>query len=217
MRRVLVLVGIALVGYLLIAPPAAQAQESKWVRGTVTSLSGDQLVVKVGGQDMTFTVDKSTEVIARGGGTAAREAKAKGEAGAKLGDILKPGEGVEVHYTTEGTTNKATMIRGGISNTAMKAEGETEGKSVTGDVKAVTADKITVSAEGKEYEFAADPKIRVVGVGAGTMAREMKQKGQKPSLTEFLSDGDHVMVSYTDKGGTPQASEIRILRKAAKK
>ncbi len=215
MRRVLVLVGIALVGWLVLGQPAAQAQETKWVRGTVKSLAGDTIVVTVGGQDMTFTVDKSTQVVARGGGTASREAQAKGAEGPKLGDVIKAGEGVEVHYTTSGSTNKATLIRGGISNTAMK-EGGTEGKSVTGKVTAVATDKLTVSAEGKEYQFTVDPKVRVIGTGAGTLTRKMKEEGKTPALTDYIANGDEVMVSYTEKGGTMQTSDIRVTRKAPK-
>ncbi len=216
MRRVLVLVGIALVGWLVLGQPAAQAQETKWVRGTVKSLSGDTLVVAVGGQDMTFTVDKTTQVVARGAGTAAREAQAKGAEGAKLGEVIKVGEGVEVHYTTSGTTNKATVIRGGITNLAMQ-EGGTEGKSVTGKVTAVSNDKLTVSAEGKEYQFTVDPKVRVVGTGAGTLTRKMKEEGKTPTLTDYVANDDEVMVSYTEKGGAMQTSDIRVIRKAPKK
>ena len=47
---------------------------------------------------MKFAVDKTTEVIARGGSTAERAAKAEGKSGPALSTMLKAGQSVEVKY-----------------------------------------------------------------------------------------------------------------------
>jgi len=73
MRHVLVVLALALVASLLFAP-VASAQE-KWVRGSVVSVGADTLTVKAAGKDMTFKVDKGTELIARGAGTASRSGR----------------------------------------------------------------------------------------------------------------------------------------------
>ena len=48
------------------APSLATAQTSKVSRGTVASIAGSSLTVKVGDQDMKFSVDSKTMVLARG-------------------------------------------------------------------------------------------------------------------------------------------------------
>jgi preprotein translocase subunit YajC len=211
MRRVAVIVGIALAVCLALGLPTAQAQETAWVRGTVAAIAGDTITVKVGTQDMTFNVDKSTRVIARGAGTAEKQAEQKGAEGVKIGALLKVGEGVEVHYKDMGTTKMASEIRGGISNATM-AQGH-EGKNVRGKVTAVANDKLTVNADGKDYEFTVDSKTRPVGTGLGTKTAELKKMGKTPTFTDFIAVGDTVLVSA---GPDMKATEVRIVTKATK-
>jgi uncharacterized protein YaiE (UPF0345 family) len=61
---------------VLLAFATAAAQDTKTVRGTVTTTAPDAVTVKVGDRDMTFKVDNTTKVQAKGGSTATREAKA---------------------------------------------------------------------------------------------------------------------------------------------
>ncbi len=111
MRRVLVLVAIALVGVLFVAVPAIQAQATKTAKGSVTAVTGDQVTVKVGTEDMNFTIDPKTKIIGRGAGTQTKAAQAKGEAGAKLTDLVKVGQLVTVRYTTKDNVMQATEVR----------------------------------------------------------------------------------------------------------
>ena len=74
---------------LLVAAPAVSAQ-TKSVRGTIVSVAGETMVLKVAGQDMTFKIDKATELTARGAGTAQKADEAKGAPGVKFGDFARP-------------------------------------------------------------------------------------------------------------------------------
>ena len=212
MRRAAVIVGMVLVVYLAFGLPAVQAQETQWVRGTVTAIAGDTITVKVAGQDMTFAVDKNkTRVVAPGGGTAQRKAEQKGEGGVEITQLLKVGEGVEVRYTDTGTAKHATEIHGGIAKTAM--EQSPQGKNVRGKVTAVANDKLTVNAAGKDYEFTIDSKTRPVGTGLGTKTAELKKAGKTPTLPDFIATGDTVLVSA---GPDMKATEVRVIAKAKK-
>lgn len=210
MKRVSGVLAVCLVALLGVVP-AALAQ-AKWVRGTVSSVAADTLTVKVGDKEMTFKVDQSTELIARGAGTAMREAQRAGEPGVKFGEFVKPGEGVEVHYTGSGATMTATEIRTGVT---ARGEGQaspvgTSGTSLRGTVSAMTGNSITVKAAGQETKLTVTPETRVIGTGVGTKTREMKQQGKAPSVMDLVGMGDTVIV--TVQGTT--ASEIRIASKA---
>ena len=76
MKRLIAMFGCAVL--LAAAPPAAMAQATKTVRGSVTAVGNDSITVKVAGKDMTFGVDATTRVVTPGGSTAARAARAEG-------------------------------------------------------------------------------------------------------------------------------------------
>jgi hypothetical protein len=209
---VILLVAIAFVASLVLGGPNAMAQENKVARGTVSSMTGDTLVVKVGTQDMTFTIDKATQVIERGAGTADAAAKAKGKEGASAGELLKPGEGVEVHYVTKGAGNYAKMIRSGL--TPAEAATKEAGKSVSGTAGSVAANMITVSSGGQDFSFAVNSATKVIGRGASTAAAAKKQKGEATALTDFVGTGDTVLVSFSGSGTGMTATEIRVVAKA---
>ncbi len=211
MRRVAVILGTALAFCLVMGLPTAQAQQTAFVRGTLTAMAGDTITVKVGNEDMTFSVDKSTRVIAPGGATKQKKAEEKGAEGAKIGDILKVGEGVEVHYKETGTTKYATEIRGGITKTTMQQA--PKGTSVRGKVTAVASDKITVNDGTKDYEFAVDSNTRPVGTGMGTKATEFKKLGKAATLPDFIGVGDTVIVNA---GADMKAHEVRLVTRAKK-
>jgi ribosome maturation factor RimP len=211
MRRALGLVGIAALVVLVMAMPVGAQQ--KWVRGTVITMAGDTITVRVGPQDMTFTVDASTTVIGTGAGVADTKARQMGR-GPKLSDVVKTGEAVEVHYVEKGTANYATTIRRGVVPTEVKAE--SSGRSALGVVKDVTGSSLTVTADGKDMTFTVDSSTRALGTGAGTLTRQKQAEGQKPVLADFVGKGDDVIVNYREKGGAMIASEVRIMRKAVK-
>jgi len=216
------LVGVLLAMALLLTVSPAAAQETTWVRGVVTTISGSTVTVKVGAQDMAFAVDKATVVIGEGGSTADRQAKAAGKEGAALTDVLKAGESVEVHYAVKGAANYASIIRRGVlgggqaaPQAAAKAPAE-PGKSVSGQVDAVTGNSLTLTASGKQYVFAVDAATLVLGTGFGTMTREKLRAGEKPVLTDFIKPSDLVLVDYKMKGTQMLASEIHMVKRLVK-
>jgi hypothetical protein len=205
MRRAVVLAIIA-----LLALPLAGAAQTKWVRGEVTAVSGNSLTVKTAEGSMTFMFDESTDVVAPGGGTATREAQKAGKQGATLAQIIKVGDGVEVHYRDMAGKLHATEIRGGVSAAPAAPVEPKKGSSASGTVTAVSASSITVKGKDAEWTFAIDPKTVVVGRGLGTAARELQKAGTPATITQFIKQNDEVTVRFTDK----HADEIRVIRSA---
>lgn len=214
MRYVLAVVLVALVASLVFVP-LASAQE-KWVRGNVVSIAADTVTVKVMGKDMAFKVDKSTQLTARGAGTAQRQAEAKGAAGVKLTDFVKPGGGVEVHYKdVAGVLMAVEIFSGIVVNEGSAAPEPTTGGSARGLITAVSASSITVKGTDKDWTFTVDSKTTVVGHGLGTITQKFKEEGKKPGITDLLGVNDRVIVYYKEGTGT-LASEIRLTDKALK-
>lgn len=209
MKRGLVVLGPAVLALSLPLAAGADSAETKWVRGKVTALGPDSVTVNVSDKEMKFSVDKETAIIARGAGTKMRAAQKEGAEGVKLSEVVKVGEGVEVHYHDVGATLHASEIRAGISVGKGKAA-EHSGKSVSGTVKAVAMDSLTVSADGRDWTFTVDAKTKVVGRGAGTLARKKQRKGEPSTITSFVSSGDSVIVSYHEMGATLHAGEVRV-------
>jgi hypothetical protein len=194
----------------------AGGDETKTARGTVTAMSADSVTVKVGAKDMTFNVDNKTEVIAPGAGTKSRAAKAKGETGPKLADVIKTGQAVRVTYHEMGSMNHAATIEGiasaGSSGGSTSDEKKAAAaKHASGTVKSVSASSLTVTGGGKDYTFDVDSKTNVIGTGLSTKS---KAKGTKLTITEAVATGDKVTVTYHDMGGTMHASTIRVTAKA---
>jgi hypothetical protein len=224
MRYFSVVVAVIVAVFLVQAAPAAAPQESRSVQGTVVSMAGDTLTVKVAGQDMAFTVDKATRVIGPGAGTADRAAKEKGKEGATLAELVKAGDGVHVYYVAKGAGNYASVIRRGVSVPAAQppakagepAKAAEPGRSVTGQVTEVTGTGFTMTADGKPYTFAVESTTRVLGQGFGTMTREKKSAGETTKLADYLGKNDLVLVDYVQKGSVLQATEIHMLQKFAK-
>jgi len=207
MKR-LVVVALVVVGLGMLGMANMRAQERQVAKGTVVSMAGDTLTVKVSGKDMVFTVDKATTVIARGAGTKAAQSAPMG--GAKIGDLIKAGEGVEVQYTVKGTANYATTVRAGVDPSETTAAPKDETQRVSGKATAVTNATLAVSADGKDYQFAITSATIVVGAGAGKLTREKKEVGAKTVLSDFVHVGDGVLVIYAMKGTTMEATEVRL-------
>jgi hypothetical protein len=215
MRQLLTVVAVALVVALVWAP--VTSAQTKYVRGTVVSVTGDTFVVKAGGTDMTFKVEKATELTARGAGKAQKAADAKGEAGVKFSDFVKAGQGVEVHYKDVGGVLTAVEVHSGLppaEGTAPAAE--SSGGSARGTVTAISNASITVKGDAQDWTFAVDPKTLVLGTGMGTITRQFKEQGKSPTITDLLGVNDSVVVNFKEAAGVKRAAEIRVLAKAAK-
>jgi hypothetical protein len=215
MKKVLAVVAVALVAALVCAPVASA--QSKWVRGTVVSVSGDTLVVKVAGSDMTFKVDKATTLTARGAGKAQAAAEAKGAAGVKFADFVKAGQGVEVHYKDVSGVLTAIEVHSGLSPAEGSAPAaESTGGSARGTISAISGSSVTVKSAEADWTFTVDPKTAVVGQGLGTITRQFKEQGKAPTITDLLGVNDQVVVYFKEAAGAKRANEIRLIAKAAK-
>lgn len=199
----------------VVAWPAApaSAQDSKTAKGTVTSIDGASVTVKVGGQDMKFAVDAKTVVEAKGAGTKDRAAEAKGAAGPKLTDVIKVGQAVAVTYTGVGASVRATRILeiASVGGGGTAAPSAPPAMTVSGTVTAVAADSVTISGANGAQTFAIGADTKVVGTGAGTAAAA---KGGKIAVTDLVGKGDRITVSYRTMGATMHAAEIRVTGKA---
>ena len=98
LTRHLVVAGV-LLSLVAVAAPASAGDTAKAARGIVTSIGGDSIMINLPSDtDVTFRVDPSTLVVARGAGRKMRQAQAQGATGVKLTDVLPIGASVEVRY-----------------------------------------------------------------------------------------------------------------------
>jgi hypothetical protein len=213
MKRVCMLGVLALVAALVAAP--VSAAPTKWVRGPVTAMAADTITVTVKGAESTFKVDKTTQLIARGAGTAQMTGP-----GPKLGEFVKVGQYVEIRYNEMGGTKVATEIRP-LATEEEGASKEKEpavstGTSAHGTVVAVTMDSIVIKTDGTDVKYTVTSKTKVLGPGLGTKASELKAAGKPTTINAFLGPNDQVVVYYTEGGAAPEASSIRVVVKAAK-
>ena len=218
MRRMFLALAVTTLVVAGWLPSRALAQDSNKTRGTISALGGDSVTVKVRDQEMKFSVDAKTVVEARGGGTKARQAEAAGKAGPKLSEVVKTGDAVEVTYVDAPSgALRATHIRA-IQSVANTGDAKPSEMVSSGTVKSVAANTITIagsSGHGATFtqSFMIDPSTKVVAKGAGTAAAA---KGGKLAITDAVAAGDRVSVSYHEGGGSLQASEVRVTRKAAR-
>ncbi len=209
MRRAVATVAAALVTLSFSA--AAAAPQEKMARGKVTALSGASITLDVKGQPMTFVVEDTTTVIARGAGTKTREMEKTG-AKPKLADIIKVGENAEVSYAEAGGTMTAKSIRA-VATVPTGTSGPAT-QHLEGVVSEVSANAITVKpASGDAVTFMVDPKVRVTGQGLGTMSREKQTMGASVTLVDAVKTGDTVDVTYTAMDSMKHASDVRVVKK----
>ena len=216
MKRLIAMLGCAVL--LAAVPPAAMAQGTKTVKGSVTTVGADSITVKVGGKDMTFAVDAKTHVVAPGGSTKTREAKAEGKAGPMLTEVVKTGQAVEVSYHEKGmhaaTIQRIADVPAAPAATAgPAAPAAAKAQTAAGVVSAVSGSSLTVKGKAGDVTFTVDNKTTVSGTGIGTAARKMTEAGAKPTITDLVHDGDSVSVTYHDVDGAKHASVVRIVRK----
>jgi hypothetical protein len=219
MRRAFIGMAAGLFAVVTTAP-AALAQDTKWVRGTVTAVTGSSITVKAKGKDYTFAIDRTTEVEAPGGGTAQRAAQKAGEAGISVAEVIKVGSGAEVRYHDMSGSLHAAKIRGGLApgegSTSEDAPAKAAATSVSGAVTVVSNDSVTVSTGPSAVTVAIDKNTKIIGEGVGTLSRKLKDAGKGMTATDAIGVGDTVEVSFADAGGTKTASQINIRRKAGK-
>jgi hypothetical protein len=111
MKKTIAALAIVLFALVALAPAAGAAGADKSAKGTVSALGPDSVTIKADGKDMTFKVTAKTKVVARGAGTAAKEAKAHGEAGPKLVDVVHSGDEVQITYADEAGAMMAAEVR----------------------------------------------------------------------------------------------------------
>jgi hypothetical protein len=213
MRQMVVANSLLVLLTWLVVP--MQAQDSKSARGTVTALAADTVTVKAGAQELKFVVDATTTVVTEGGGTATRAAEAKGGAGPRLAELVKVGDAVEVNYREAGGVLRASSVRrvsspGAGGGSTSDARAATRSESADGTVTAISPTSMTItgSASGGAtftQSYTIDSNTRVVGEGAGTAA----SKG-KVTITDLVSKGNRVTVTYQPSGNTLRATEVRV-------
>src|SRR6476646_3455125 len=215
MKRLIAMLGCAVL--LAAVPPAAMAQGTKTVKGSVTTVGADSITLKVGGKDMTFAVDAKTHVIAPGGSTKTREAKAEGKAGPMLTEVVKTGQAVEVSYHEKGmhaaTIKAIADAKAAPAAAAAPAAPAAKAQTAAGVVSALSGSSLTIKGKSGDVTFTVDNKTTVSGTGIGTAARKMTEAGAKPTITDLVHDGDSVSVTYHDVDGAKHASVVRIVHK----
>ncbi len=213
MTRTLLALPLALT--LCSGTTPAAAQDTKTMRGTVTSMTGAMLIVQVAGTAMHFTVDEKTVVVARGAGTASKQAAAARTGGPALSEVIKTGQAVEVTYLQLADSMRATTIRA----IQASAANPSMAKNSSGKVTAISATSLTIhgsSGGGANFTqtFAIGSTTKVVGPGAGTAAAS---SGGKAVATDLVHMGDTVHVSFEEMNGALQASTVSVTAKAAAK
>jgi len=212
--------------------PAAKAEATKTATGTIASISGGSVTVKTKSGDMTFTIDSKTHVVAPGGSTKARAAQAEGKPGAAATDVLKTGQAVDVKYSEAGMHAVSIRTIGAAppANAAgtsgkeaapppppqpAKSEKAAPAKSerAAGTVSSVSGNSLTLKGASGETTVTVDSKTTVVGTGIGTAGRKLMAAGGKPTLAEFVKEGDSVNVTYKESAGAKVASVTRVTRK----
>jgi hypothetical protein len=217
MQAVLLGVSFALLSVIWWPTPYALAADTKVARGTVTSVGGSSLTVKVRDEDMTFKVDPQTVVQARGAGTKTRAAQASGKTGVKIDEVLKVGQSVAVTYHDVNGVPHASMVRAIFGGSEGVAEaGEPESKTANGIVQAIGANSITIAGSGGggstfTQTFVIDERTKVFAKGAGTAAAA---KGGRVPFTDIVSSGDRVSVSYHQLSDRLHAVDVRVTMKA---
>jgi hypothetical protein len=204
---------LVLVGPIGLRSAAAQ---TKTARGTVVAASDASLTVRAGAREMTFVIDRATAVLAKGAGTKARRARDAGAPGIKLTDAVKTGGAVVVTYREANGVMQATEVRS--VSTAGTGGGSTSdaappaAKVATGKVKSVAAGSLTITGGGKDWNFSVDPSTKVLYKGAG---KKTAAAGGRTAITDLVSTGDTVSVSYRETGATMQAISVRVTVKAS--
>jgi hypothetical protein len=207
---------IAMLACAVLVSAAPAFAQTKTVKGKVTTVGANTITVNVAGKDMTFNVDTKTNVVSRGGGTKTRDAQAAGKTGPGIAEVLKSGEAVEVAYhEAEMHADSVRVISSVPAPPAAKADEAPKAKamSATGVVAAVTGNSLTVNEKTGAATFTVDNTTVVSGTGLGTAGRKLQEAGGKPTLGDFVKEGDTVAVTDMEDGGAKKAGKVRIVKK----
>jgi hypothetical protein len=82
--------------------------------------------------------------------------------------------------------------------------------TVSGVVKAVAGDSLTITSGGKDMTFKVDGTTKFVGKGLGT-----KASAGKITATDAVAANDRVSVTYHDMAGTLHAASVRVSAKGS--
>jgi hypothetical protein len=87
-----------------------------------------------------------------------------------------------------------------------------EGQKLTGKVKAVAGNAITVvSDDGVEQTFEVTAKTKVVGSGCGHRADDLEANGKKSTIEEFVREDQRVRLEYWEENGARYVQKLRVL------
>ena len=104
-------IAVALSVGVSAAQKKAAAPKTMSVTGVVTSVTGSSLAIEGKGKaPMTFMVDSSTKLLARGATAKTKEKQAAGAPGLSITDMVKTGSQVTVKYTKTGDSMHASQI-----------------------------------------------------------------------------------------------------------
>jgi hypothetical protein len=205
---------LASAGAVIAAP-----QETQAARGTVTAVSADSLTVTVKDVPVKFIVDRTTDVVAPGGGTMARAAKADGKTGVAITSVVKVGQSVDVKYHLPAMHAASVRVLGAAPAGTPKGEAPAKSEpataktgSASGQVTAVSGSSLTLKTGTGATTYAIDTKTRVIGHGLGTKAKEDAVVGKKQTLTELVAIGDTVSVTSSEPAGG-HATVVRVTKK----
>ncbi|HEU4938616.1 MAG TPA: DUF5666 domain-containing protein [Vicinamibacterales bacterium] len=206
---------IAMLGCAVLVSTAPALAQTKTVRGKVTTVGANTITVNVAGKDMTFNVDVKTNVVARGGTTKSRQAQAAGKTGPGVADVLKAGDPVEVVYHEKEMHADTVRVVPSVPSGEAPPPPPPAPKAMTatGVVSAVSGNTLTIKEKTGDATFTVDTKTVVSGRGFGTAGRKLENAGGKPTLGEFVKEGDTVSVTYVEEGGTKKASNVRVTQK----
>ena len=214
MKPTLVALAFAALSVIWDPTASALAGDAGVAKGTITTIGGQSLTVKVGEQDMAFIVDTNTLVRAKGASTKARRFAGTGKTGLHLIDVLHPGQAVAVTYSDIAGSLRASEIKAIPQAPSAHANAD---RSSAGIVKSIGADWLTINGKiggGGTFEqtFKFDQKTMVFAKGAGTA---VAARGGRAPFSDLVSSGDHVTVSYHKQGTSLLASDVHVTRKAA--
>jgi len=189
-------------------PLGANAQEYRWVRGTVTAITNERLTIYVAslGLNLPFAVDRSSLVLGFPTPTYTHPPE---QMQPSLTNLVRPGSVIEVHYyaRTGPPDNYAGIIRG-------VGGGQESGRSVAGRVTALSRETLTVEVDDRPHTFAVDPATLVIGPGFGTATQKKRKAGETPGLADIVQNGDLVLVLHRVEGTASVATDIQMLRRS---
>jgi len=99
-----------------------------------------------------------------------------------------------------------------VSTPAFTQEKSASTKSIDaeGTVSAVSPTALTIKAKGSQWTFTVDRSTRVTVAGATRKTAAAKDNDKPLEITQYVSVGDLVVVSYHDMGVTRHAANVRV-------